>query len=230
MQLNESLVERILCDILARTVSEGLLPQTPSAAAVAAPVDPYLVPVGVSNRHIHLSRADMDALFGPGASLTRMKAMKQPGHYAAKETVTLKGPKGELSKVRVLGPMRGSTQVEISVADGFSLGVRPPLRQSGDLDDTPGIEIVGPHGAVTIQRGVIAALRHIHMPVAVAVDLGLCSGDAVDVEVSGPRGGILSGVVVRVGDPSTLEMHVDIEEANALGLKNDDLVRILPRS
>ena len=115
-------------------------------------------PIGVSNRHVHLDRADMDALFGPGSELTVKKMLGQPGQYAAEETVTIRGPKGELSRVRVLGPLRAQTQVEISIADGFTLGVKPPVRESGQLKDTPGIEIIGPCGSVKKDSGVIAAL------------------------------------------------------------------------
>ncbi|WP_319774422.1 phosphate propanoyltransferase [Breoghania sp.] len=186
-----------------------------------------LVPVGVSNRHLHLSRCDMDALFGPGSELTRKKAMKQPGQYAAEETVTLRGPKGDLRKVRVLGPLRKETQIEISVADGFVLGVKPPLRMSGKLAGSPGVEIIGPAGSVKKDDGVIAAQRHIHMLPETAASLGLVNGEEVAVEVQGPRGGVMEHVVVRVAENSALELHIDIEEANALGLKNDDLVRIL---
>ncbi|MBB4301445.1 propanediol utilization protein [Rhodobium orientis] len=221
MQLAESTVERIIAEILAQGQAAA------EAVARARPAtDPALIPVGVSNRHIHLSRPDMDALFGPGAALTRKKAMKQPGQYAAEETVILRGSKGEIGKVRVLGPLRAETQVEISVADGFVLGVRAPLRLSGRLDGSPGIEVIGPQGSVIKDYGVIVALRHIHMPPEVASGLGLVNGEQIDVEVDGPRGGIMRGVAVRAAENSALEMHIDIEEANAFGLKNDDLVRI----
>ena len=121
------------------------------------------IPLGVSNRHIHLDRSDMDALFGPGSELTFKKELAQPGQYAAEETVIIRGPKGELKRVRVLGPLRSATQVEISVADGYVLGVKPPVRESGKLDNTPGVEIIGPCGAVKKDAGAIVALRHIHM-------------------------------------------------------------------
>ena len=111
-------------------------------------------PIGVSNRHVHLDRADMDALFGPGSELTVKKMLGQPGQYASEETVTIRGPKGELSRVRVLGPLRAQTQVEISIADGFTLGVKPPVRESGQLKDTPGIEIIGPCGSVKKDSGM----------------------------------------------------------------------------
>ena len=214
-------IERIVAEIMAEGVTAAK-----EAAKARTVTDPALVPVGVSNRHIHLSRSDMDALFGPGSSLTRKKAMKQPGQYAAEETVTLRGPKGELRKVRVLGPLRKETQIEVSVADGFTLGIRPPLRLSGKLEQSPGVEVIGPVGSVRKECGVIVAMRHIHMLPETAAQLGLVNGDEVDVEVEGPRGGIMHRVAIRAAENSALEMHIDVEEANAFGLKNDDLVRI----
>lgn len=182
------------------------------------------IPVGISNRHVHLSREDMDALFGYGTSLTRMKAVKQPGQYAAEETVTLRGPKGDLSRVRVLGPLRSATQVEISVADSFVLGVKAPVRMSGDLQDSPGIEIIGPRGRVTKNGGAIVAWRHIHISPADAAQFALRDGMEIDVRIDGQRGGILSHVVVRVSTDAVLEMHIDVEEANGFGLSNGDCV------
>ena len=179
-------------------------------------------PIGVSNRHIHLDRADMDALFGPGSELTVKKMLGQPGQYAAEETVTIRGPKGEMSRVRVLGPLRKETQVEISTADGFVLGVKPPVRESGQLEDSPGIEIIGPKGSVKKERGVIAALRHIHMTPEIARRLGYRDGQYVQTRIEGLRGALLCNVLVRVSEKYALEMHIDVEEANALGVKNGD--------
>lgn len=179
-------------------------------------------PIGVSNRHIHLDRADMDALFGPSSELTVKKMLGQPGQYAAEETVTIRGPKGEMSRVRVLGPLRKETQVEISIADGFVLGVKPPVRESGQLEDSPGIEIIGPKGSVKKERGVIAALRHIHMTPEIARRLGYRDGQYVQTRIEGLRGALLCNVLVRVSEKYALEMHIDVEEANALGVKNGD--------
>lgn len=179
-------------------------------------------PIGVSNRHVHLNRADMDALFGSGSELTVKKMLGQPGQYASEETVTIRGPKGEISRVRVLGPLRSRTQVEISIADGFTLGVRPPVRESGQLSDTPGIEIIGPRGSVKKDSGVIAALRHVHMSPEDAARFGVKDGQYVRTEIDGLRGAILNNVLVRVSDQYALEMHIDVEEANALGVKNGD--------
>jgi len=183
------------------------------------------IPVGISNRHVHLSREDMDALFGYGSTLTRMKAVKQPGQYAAEETVTLRGPKGELKHVRVLGPLRSATQIEISVSDSFVLGVKAPVRMSGDLHDSPGIEIIGPCGRIMRSGGAIVAWRHIHISPAVAEQFALRDGMEIDVQINGQRGGILSHVRVRVSADAVLEMHIDVEEANGFGLRNGDCVR-----
>lgn len=182
----------------------------------------HSAPIGVSNRHVHLDRADMDALFGPGSELTVKKMLGQPGQYASEETVTIRGPKGELSRVRVLGPLRSKTQVEISIADGFTLGVKPPVRESGQLEDTPGIEIIGPKGSVRKESGVIAALRHVHMTPEDAARFGVKDGQYVKTQIEGLRGAILCNVLVRVSDKYALEMHIDVEEANALGVKNGD--------
>ena len=234
MDSRRETVDRIIARALAQGIAQAWSSngQEPRASQDGVPQDACAVPgraslqvpVGVSNRHVHLSRADMDALFGPGVALRRKKAMKQPGQFAAEETVTIKGPKGVLNKVRVLGPLRPETQVEISVADGFTLGISPPLRMSGDLDDTPGAEIIGPCGTAIISQGVIVAKRHIHMHSETAGEFGVRNGDVVDVE--GARGGVMREVVVRASEDSVTEMHVDVEEANAFCLHNDDLVHL----
>lgn len=187
------------------------------------------IPIGVSNRHIHLSRKDLDALFGAGYELTKMKDLKQPGQYAAEEKVTVKGPKGEFKNVRILGPVRDETQIEISLSDGFTLGVTPPIRESGKLKDSASVEIVGPKGSVLKSEGAIAALRHIHMTPEIAEKLNIMDKDMVDVEISGARKAVLGNVLVRVSDKYALEMHVDLDEANACGLKNNDEVKIVKK-
>jgi propanediol utilization protein len=211
--------------IIERIIQQALAVRTGPAPAPGGPGE-CRVPVGVSNRHVHLGRTDLDALFGPGATLTRKKAMKQPGQFAAEETVTLRGPKGELARVRVLGPVRSETQVEVSVADGFVLGLTPPLRMSGDLEGTPGVELVGPRGRVQLEQGLMVARRHLHLLPATAARLGLAQGQEVELDVAGPRGGVLGRVVVRVADASATELHLDVEEANAFGIKNDDQLRL----
>lgn len=185
------------------------------------------VPIGVSNRHIHLDRKDMDILFGQDSELTFKKELGQPGQYACEETVTLHGPKGELSRVRVLGPLRSESQVEISVTDGFALGVRPPIRESGKLAGTPGVTIVGPKGSIEKDTGTIAALRHIHLTPEDAQRMGVKDKQMVKVEIGGLRGGIFHNVLIRVSEQFAPEMHIDVDEANAFGVKNGDRAYII---
>ena len=186
------------------------------------------VPVGISNRHVHLCRADMDVLFGKDSQLTIKKMLGQPGQYASEEMVTLVGPKGRLEKVRVLGPLRKETQVEISVTDGRTLGVKAPVRESGKVSDTPGLRLIGPCGETELKEGTIVALRHIHMTPYLAEQMKLSDGDRIDVELGdAERGGVMSRVLIRVSDKYAPEMHIDVDEANAFGVKNDDTARIL---
>jgi len=185
------------------------------------------VPIGVSNRHIHLDRADMDVLFGRDSELTFKKELGQPGQFASEETVTLHGPKGELGRVRVLGPLRSESQMEISVTDGFALGVRPPIRESGKLKGTPGLTIIGPKGTIEKDTGTIAALRHIHLDPETAQRIGVKDKQMVKVEIRGLRGGILHNVLIRVSEQFAPEMHIDVDEANAMGVKNGDRAYII---
>ncbi len=185
------------------------------------------LPIALSNRHIHLSQGDLDALFGKGHELTRFKDLSQPGQYACEERVDAVGPKGTIKGVRVLGPVRGETQFEVSISDAFKLGVQPVIRNSGDIEDTPGIKLVGPEGEVEVSRGVIVAARHIHMHTSDAEEFGVKDNDIVKIEVEGPRGLIFNEVLIRVSEKFSLEMHVDIEEGNAAGVKNGDLVKLI---
>ena len=168
--------------------------------------DPSTIPVGISNRHLHLSRADMDVLFGEGYQMTKIKDLSQPGQYACKETVTVCGPNGAIEKVRILGPVRSKTQVEILAGDCFKLGVVSPARLSGDLQGTPGVTIVGPKGSVRTSEGLIVAQRHIHMTPRDAQRLGVCDGQIVSIRIDGPRGGVYSNVAVRANDASALDV------------------------
>lgn len=186
-----------------------------------------LVPTGVSNRHVHLSAEDLRTLFGESAELTVKKELSQPGQFAAEECVTLVGPKGCIEKVRVLGPIRKQTQVEILASDCFKLGVKAPVKESGKLSGTPGIVVVGPKGCVKISEGVIVAQRHIHMSLEDAKIFSCSDGQVVSVEFDGTRGGILKNVLIRVSDSMKLDFHVDMDEANCLGIKDGDKVKIL---
>lgn len=185
------------------------------------------VPVGLSNRHLHLSKEHLNILFGEGFELTKLKDLSQPGQFAANEKVDIVGPKGTLKGVRILGPTRKETQIEISVTDGFVLGVNPPVRDSGKLEDSPGAKIVGPKGEVELEKGVIAAARHIHMHTSDAENFGLKDKDVVKVKVGGKRGLVFENVVVRVNPEYALEMHVDIDEGNAAQIKSGDNLEVI---
>ena len=186
-----------------------------------------MLPAALSNRHIHLTEEDIEILFGKGYDLAKLRDLSQPGQYACEEKIDLVGPKGTIKGVRVLGPTRTKTQVEISIADGFVLGIVPPVRDSGDVAGSPGIKIVGPKGELEIQEGLIAAARHIHINPGDAEAFGVVDKQRVKVRTFGFRALIFENVLIRVGDMSVLEMHVDIEEGNAAGLKNGDLVELI---
>ena len=187
------------------------------------------IPVGISNRHIHLSKADLETLFGAGYELTPIKDLSQPGQYACKETLTLIGPSMRpIENVRVLGPVRKASQVEISLTDSFVLKVKPPVRESGDIAGSAPITIVGPKGLVVLKEGCIIANRHIHMHTSDAVKYGVKDGDYIDVDaLQGTRKTRWYGVQVRVRDDFALEMHVDTDDANAVGYKNGYKVTVV---
>ena len=189
--------------------------------------DPDAIPLGISNRHIHLSQSDLETLFGAGYQLTNTKDLVQPGQFACKETLTVCGPKGAIEKVRVLGPVRKQTQVEILVGDTFKLGVKSEVRMSGVLSGTPGVTLIGPKGSVQLPEGVIVAKRHVHMTNEDAARFGVTDGQIVDLECFGTRPGLLHDVVIRANGNSRLECHLDTEEANALGLTAKSRVRIV---
>lgn len=184
------------------------------------------VKVGVSARHLHLSQDDLETLFGIGYEL-KVKKTLMGDQFAAEETVTILGDKLKaIEKVRILGPTRGDTQVEISATDAFSLGVKAPLRLSGNIAGSAPITIVGPKGALKKNEGCIVSKRHIHMNLEDSKRLGIGEG-IVSVKIQGERAGILSNVDVRVREDFHLEMHIDTDEANALGIKNGQFVEVL---
>ena len=182
------------------------------------------LPIALSNKHIHLSQADLEALFGEGYELTHKKDLSQPGQFACEEMVEVVGPKGS-TKMRVLGPVRPESQVEVSLADARGLGIAVPVRQSGDVEGTPGCKLVGPKGEVEMSRGVIVAARHIHMSLEDAEKFGV--KDKVSVQTQGERALLFNNVLVRANAAFALEMHVDLEEGNAAGVKNGDLVELV---
>jgi acetate kinase len=204
-----------------------------AAAALIAAQPPAMrtgerIPIAVSARHAHLSRATIDRLFGPGYELHTRSALSQTGQYSAQETVRLIGPAGALTQVRVVGPPREHDQVEISRSDEVTLGIDAPVRLSGDLADTPGVMIEGPEGRLALRRGLICAQRHIHMTPEDAGRLGVAQGDAVSVRIdSQGRDTVFDDVSVRVSPAFTLELHLDTDEANAAGVAAGDRAELL---
>jgi putative phosphotransacetylase len=190
-------------------------------------VNPNEIPVGVSGKHLHLSQADLETLFGEGYKLTEMKPLSQPGQFASEEVVNVVGPKGTLKNVRVLGPIRKQTQIEVSRTDAFALGLKPPVKDSGDLAGSLGITLEGPKGSITLNEGVIIAMRHLHLSIPEAESLGLSDKQIVSLKTSGPRGLIFDNVLVRVHQNFALDFHVDTDEANAAFLNNGDKVQLV---
>ena len=188
---------------------------------------PLEVPVAVSNRHVHLSEPDLRRLFGAGA-LSVHRPLSQPGQFAAREKVTLEGPRGRIEHVRVVGPPRASTQVEIASSDARRLGLTPPVAVSGALEESVGITLIGPNGRMSLERGVIIAARHLHVALHDAVRWGLAEGDRLSVRCgSGPRAVRFEHVVVRTGDRHATELHLDVDEAHAAGLSEGGTASIV---
>jgi len=177
------------------------------------------IPIEVSAHHVHLTQEHVEALFGAGHHLTRQGDLSQPGQYACQEQVTLVGPRGRVERVRVLGPVRKFTQVEIAMTEQFKLGIHPPIRESGDLKDTPGLTLEGPAGSVTIDKGVICAMRHIHMTPEDALRYGLRDKFTVRIRVPGDRELVFGDVRIRVDPNFRLAMHIDTDEGNAASIR-----------
>jgi acetate kinase len=184
------------------------------------------IPVEVSAHHVHLSQEHVEALFGPGHKLTPETELSQPGQFACREKVDLVGPKGRVERVRVLGPARKQSQVEIAMTEQFRLGIQPPVRESGDLENTPGVVLEGPAGSVTLSKGVICAMRHIHMAPDDAQNFGLHDKHMVRVRIDGARELVFGDVLVRVSLDYRLAMHIDTDEANAAGIATGATGRI----
>lgn len=189
--------------------------------------DGYMsVKIGVSARHVHVTKDDLNILFGEGYKLTKKVDLSQPGQYACNEQVILKGPKGIIERVRILGPERGETQVEISKTDSFVLGINPPVRNSGDLKGAAKITIVGPCGEITKDAAIIAT-RHVHATMEDAKKHGFEKKEFVKIMVKGEKGGILENVYVRISDNFSYEVHLDTDDANAFLIKNGDEAELI---
>ena len=185
------------------------------------------IPIGISARHIHLTQEDVEKLFGEGYQLTKRSEL-MGGQFASNEQCTIVGLKlRAIENVRILGPVRSKSQVEISATDARTLGVKAPTRQSGDIAGSAPIALVGPKGAIYLKEGCIVAARHIHMPPADAEAAGFKDGDMVSVRMGDERGALLEQVKIRVDESFTLEMHIDTDEANACQVKQGDLAVIV---
>jgi len=210
MRLTEDIIQRITAEVVAELRGE---------------LEP--IPIGVSVRHVHLTREHLDVLYGPGYELTVRNELYQPGFYAANETVTVATPKRALHSVRILFPLRDHSQVELARTDAFALGVDPPLRLSGDVKGTPGVTLIGPAGSVQLSEGMIIAARHVHMDQATADRFGVRNGEQIKVSIDGPRGVILDHVIIRVSEGTLLEMHLDTDEANAADVAQGVVARMV---
>lgn len=182
------------------------------------------VKVGISNRHVHLTKEDVKILFGENYVLSKKSDLKQPNQFACLEVVTIKTLKSQIDNVRILGPVRNYTQVEISKTDAYKLGINPPLRDSGDLIDASDIEIIGPNGTIKKSCCIIAR-RHIHITREDKIKYNL--PEIVSLKINGERGGIINNVFVKVSNEAYFEAHLDMDEANAFFLKNEDELEII---
>jgi len=186
-----------------------------------------LVPVGVSGRHVHLTREHMDILFGKGVTLTKKKEL-MGGQFAAEECVTILGAKlNSMENVRILGPLRKESQIELSKTDSIKLGIKAPTRDSGQIKNSAPITLVGPKGAIVLNKGCIVAKRHIHMSIEDGIKFGIENNQIVNVKVPGERGGLLGNVLVRIDKTYSLEMHIDTDEASAMEIKYGSLLEII---
>ena len=187
----------------------------------------YRVKVSLSNKHLHLKAEDIEKLFGKGYELSVFKDLVQPGQFACDEKVDIVGPKGTLKGIRVLGPARPETQVELAVTDARAIGLQAPVRESGKLEGSPGCKLIGPSGEVELDHGVIAALRHVHLSEAQAKEAGVNDKDIVSLKIEGERGLVLNNVLVRSGAAHEKEIHLDTDEGNAAGCGADTIAEIV---
>ncbi|MEG0391345.1 MAG: phosphate propanoyltransferase [Anaerovoracaceae bacterium] len=187
----------------------------------------YEVKIGLSNKHLHLKQEDIEILFGKGHQLTPTKDLVQPGQFACEEKVDIVGPKATLKGIRVLGPARPETQVELAMTDARSIGIKAPVRESGKLEGTPGCKLIGPAGEVELDHGVMVALRHVHLNPEQAKEAGVKDKDVVSIKLAGERGLIFDNVLVRAGDAHEREIHLDTDEGNAAGCGPDAVATII---
>ncbi|MCI9597643.1 MAG: phosphate propanoyltransferase [Firmicutes bacterium] len=187
----------------------------------------YKVQIGLSNKHLHLKEEDIEILFGKGHKLTPTKDLVQPGQFACEEKVDIVGPKATLKGIRVLGPARPETQVELAATDARAIGIKAPVRESGKLDGTPGCKLIGPCGEIELDHGVMIALRHVHLNPEQAKEAGLKDKDVVSIKIEGERGLVFDNVLVRAGEKHEKEIHLDTDEGNAAGCGPNTIAEII---
>ncbi|WP_312124496.1 phosphate propanoyltransferase [Lysinibacillus boronitolerans] len=214
--MQENLVQKIVEEVLQQVLKNQ-----------SSPPHDGKIPIGVSARHVHLAQAEVEQLFGENYQLTPKFELSQPGQFAAEETVVIAGPKGSIERVRILGPARSLSQVEVSWTDAMKLGLKPPLRISGDIQGSSPVTLIGPKGSVVLKEGLIIAQAHIHMSPADSARFQVVDGQSVQIKVEGIRPIILSNVVIRVSERYRLEMHMDTDEANAGLIQQGTLAEIV---
>lgn len=214
--MQENLVQKIVEEVLQQVLKNQ-----------SSPPHDGKIPIGVSARHVHLAQAEVEQLFGENYQLTPKFELSQPGQFAAEETVVIAGPKGSIERVRILGPARSLSQVEVSWTDAMKLGLKPPLRISGDIHGSSPVTLIGPKGSVVLNEGLIIAQAHIHMSPADSARFQVVDGQSVQIKVEGIRPIILSNVVIRVSERYRLEMHIDTDEANAGLIQQGTLAEIM---
>lgn len=214
--MQENLVQKIVEEVLQQVLKNQ-----------SSPPHDDKIPIGVSARHVHLAQAEVEQLFGKNYQLTPKFELSQPGQFAAEETVVIAGPKGSIERVRILGPARSLSQVEVSWTDAMKLGLKPPLRISGDIQGSSPVTLIGPKGSVVLNEGLIIAQAHIHMSPADSARFNVVDGQSVQIKVEGIRPIILSNVVIRVSERYRLEMHIDTDEANAGLIQQGTLAEIV---
>jgi len=210
-----------LVDMITETIYREIKPKE-------EPTHLFSIPVEISNHHVHLTRGSLDILYGKDYELTKLRDLSQPGEFASNEQVSIVSANMKvIEKVRILGPLREYTQAELSITDGYFLGLDLPTRISGNIEGSPTIIFIGPQGVLTLSEGAIRAARHIHMTPENAESYQVKNGDRVKVEVSGDHGVIYKDVVIRVSQKSKLALHLDTDEANAGNVKGATLARII---
>lgn len=221
--LNRSEVEALVRQVLKEKLAGRIQPPRSEGGIYrdsrGGPPNPLVV--NVSARHMHVTEADLQILFGAGSKLTKMKDLYQAGEFASEQTVTIVGPRQRIiPNVRILGPCRNATQIELSYTDGIYLGVDLPLRISGNIEGTPGVTVLGPAGALNLSKGVIRAKRHVHMSVEDMSYYGVKDGDTMKLKIDGPCGVTFHGLTVRYHPKVVLEVHIDTDEGNACDIES----------